>query len=965
MPQLFANNASTRLAVNINNVSLSLTVTTGDGAKFPNPTGGDFFLVTLSKFAGGVETDVEIVKVTARSGDSFTIVRGQEGTTGLNYVIGDFLQLRTTAATYSAIDTHILSVANPHSVTKTQVGLGNVDNTTDAGKPISTATQTALDLKASLANPTFTGTVGGVTKSMVGLANVDNTSDANKPVSTAQATANSLVASNAASDATTKANAAAAASAPVAHVGSGGTAHANVVAAGAAGFMTGADKTKLDGIQAGAIAYVHPTNDGNLHVLATGTTNDGRVLTAGPTAGSLSWTVPTPLASTAPANLAGTAAVGVGTSSARADHVHAFPTAANVGAAPSSHVGTGGAEHPNVVAAGASGFMTGADKTKLDGIAAGATNYSLPIAAAGTLGGIRVGSGLAIDGSGILSSSGATNIGQGTNTTTAVLLTSSTGTGTTIGAATGIVAGVMASADKTKLDGIATGATANTGTVTSVAALTLGSTGTDISSTVATGTTTPVITLNVPTASAANRGLLSAADWSTFNGKQAAGAYLTGNQSITFSGGATGSGTTAVTLTLSNTAVTGQAITGFLSGSGTVAATDSILGAINKLDGNIGLKANLISPTFTTPNIGVASGTSFNSITGLSSTTPVVAGVAAVGVGITAARGDHVHPAQTTVTGNAGTVTNATLTTALTVNTGTVTLTGNVANTSALTLGAGASSVSGSNTGDNAVNTLYSGLVTNATHTGDVTGSGALTIAAGAVTYAKMQNVSVTSRVLGRITAGAGVVEELTGANLATIIGITNTAANVTSVNGNTGAVTAAQISAAATTGYGYTPLNPAGNAASATTAASCSGNTAGSAATFTSTSQNSQFNSIGVGTPASAVAGEIRATNNVTAYYSDDRLKTRLGNIESALEKVETLDAFYYEANDVAQALGYTPIREVGISAQQVQVIMPEVVAPAPIDDKYLTVRYERLVPLLIQAIKELNAEVKMLKGL
>jgi hypothetical protein len=65
------------------------------------------------------------------------------------------------------------------------------------------------------------------------------------------------------------------------------------------------------------------------------------------------------------------------------------------------------------------------------------------------------------------------------------------------------------------------GYTSNTGTVTSVAALTIGTTGTDLSSTVATGTTTPVITLQVPTASAANRGALSSTDWSTFNGKQA------------------------------------------------------------------------------------------------------------------------------------------------------------------------------------------------------------------------------------------------------------------------------------------------------------------------------------------------------------------------------------------------------------------------------------------------------------
>jgi uncharacterized protein YjbI with pentapeptide repeats len=71
-------------------------------------------------------------------------------------------------------------------ITKSMIGLSNVDNTSDINKPVSTAQQTALALKAPLANPTFTGTVSGVTKSMVGLSDVDNTSDANKPVSTAQ-----------------------------------------------------------------------------------------------------------------------------------------------------------------------------------------------------------------------------------------------------------------------------------------------------------------------------------------------------------------------------------------------------------------------------------------------------------------------------------------------------------------------------------------------------------------------------------------------------------------------------------------------------------------------------------------------------------------------------------------------------------------------------------------------------------
>lgn len=75
------------------------------------------------------------------------------------------------------------------------------------------------------------------------------------------------------------------------------------------------------------------------------------------------------------------------------------------------------------------------------------------------------------------------------------------------------------------------------GTVTSVAALTLGTSGTDLSSTVATGTTTPVITLNVPTASATNRGALSSADWTTFNSKFTLPSLTAG--SVLFSNGTT------------------------------------------------------------------------------------------------------------------------------------------------------------------------------------------------------------------------------------------------------------------------------------------------------------------------------------------------------------------------------------------------------------------------------------------
>jgi hypothetical protein len=149
------------------------------------------------------------------------------------------------------------------------------------------------------------------------------------------------------------------------------------------------------------------------------------------------------------------------------------------------------------------------------------------------------------------------------------------------------------------------------------------------------------------------------------------------------------------------------------------------------------------------------------------------------------------------------------------------------------------------------------------------------------------------------------------------------------------------------------------GNGASLATAA-----TSAQVLSTIGTSANVQFNSFGVGTAASGTAGEIRATNNVTAYYSDDRFKTNLGNIPNALNKVQSLNGFYYEANELAQSYGYEVKREVGVSAQQVQEVMPEVVAPAPIDENYLTVRYERLVPLLIEAIKELKAEVDILKA-
>ena len=112
-----------------------------------------------------------------------------------NMVEGADSKILTAAerAAIAANTSHPSDTSNPHSVTATQVGLGNVDNTADADKPISTATQTALDDKADDSDLTShtsnTSNPHSVTAAQVGLGNVDNTSDANKPISTATQTA--------------------------------------------------------------------------------------------------------------------------------------------------------------------------------------------------------------------------------------------------------------------------------------------------------------------------------------------------------------------------------------------------------------------------------------------------------------------------------------------------------------------------------------------------------------------------------------------------------------------------------------------------------------------------------------------------------------------------------------------------------------------------------------------------------
>ena len=208
--QLFTNNASSQLSGSLPQGGTTLVCSAGQGSRFPSPSAGDFFYLTLyTKDVYAAEQNIEIVKVTARATDVMTIVRDIEGITGnaggFAYAGGAdtvYLDMRWTAgcvgnmaqkgelATVATTGSYADLIDEPTAFSPSVITQDSSNRfVTDAEKSTWNAKEAAI--AAGTAAQYYRGDKSFQTldKAAVGLGSVNNTSDADKPVSTAQATA--------------------------------------------------------------------------------------------------------------------------------------------------------------------------------------------------------------------------------------------------------------------------------------------------------------------------------------------------------------------------------------------------------------------------------------------------------------------------------------------------------------------------------------------------------------------------------------------------------------------------------------------------------------------------------------------------------------------------------------------------------------------------------------------------------
>jgi hypothetical protein len=264
----------------------------------------------------------------------------------------------------------------------------------------------------------------------------------------------------------------------------------------------------------------------------------------------------------------------------------------------------------------------------------------------------------------------------------------------------------------------------------------------------------------------------------------------------------------------------------------------------------------------------------------------------------------------------------------------------------------------------NLTGTLTTAAQTNVTSVGTLTG---LTVSGAPVPNA---NVSVN---LGSTSAWWSILYANTHVgSTATFYG-NITAGNVSATN-LVGAITSSQV----TTALGFTPYNSTNPSGYLTGITSGQVTTALGYTPYNSTNPNgyisavpnssTQVSSLGVGTAASGTSGEIRATNNITAYYSSDsRLKENVRDIPDALAKVTAIGGKLFDWTDeyIADHGGlddyFMRKADFGVIAQDVEQVLPEAVRTR--EDGYLAVDYEKMCALAFAAIKELQQQVHLLE--
>lgn len=139
----------------------------------------------------------------------------------------------------------------------------------------------------------------------------------------------------------------------------------------------------------------------------------------------------------------------------------------------------------------------------------------------------------------------------------------------------------------------------------------------------------------------------------------------------------------------------------------------------------------------------------------------------------------------------------------------------------------------------------------------------------------------------------------------------------------------------------------------------------------------NVRFNSFGVGVAESGTAGTILASSNITAYSSDERLKTNFKPIQDAIKKLMSISGYEFDWDEQKCAeleFNFANKHEHGVKAQEIQKVIPDAVSPAPFDraddgssasgENYLTVDYARIVPLLIEAVKAQQVQIEALEA-